>query len=75
MTDLPPGVAPMRNVTLKFDRETRDWLLKEAAERQLNFSEATRFWLRLAYKYRRAIYEAENAPVSFVRDRRATTPT
>lgn len=72
MTDLPPGVEPMKNICFKVDDDMRAWLKAEAAREGRNVSGALRYWLRLAYKYRHAIREAENAPATFVRVRGRT---
>jgi hypothetical protein len=60
----------LTNKTVKLRPLMIDWLRAEAARNHSTVSAEIRHWLELAYKYRRAITEAENAPVSFVKDRR-----
>ena len=72
MPDLPAGVECMKNTNVKLDEGLRSWLLTEAAREGRTLSGAVRTWLRLAYKYRHSITEAENAPATFVRVRGRT---
>ena len=58
----------MVNKTIKIRPLVLDWFRTEAARNQTNVSQEIRRWLELAYKYRDAIREAENATPRFVRE-------
>jgi hypothetical protein len=58
-----------RSCHIRLDGPLEAWLAAEGVKSGTRLSEQARRWLNMAYKYRHAIYEAENAPVRFVRDR------
>lgn len=60
----------MVNKSVKLRPKLIDWFREEAVRNHSTVSAEIRRWLELAYKYRKAIAEAENAPVRFVKDNR-----
>lgn len=58
----------MVNKSVKLRPAMIDWFRNEAASNQTTVSQEIRRWLELAYKYRKSIQDAENAPARFVRE-------
>lgn len=62
------GSNAMVNKTVKIRPRLLDWLREEAVRNHTNVSHEIRRQLELAYKYRKSINDAENAPVRFVKE-------
>lgn len=58
----------MVNKNVKLRPAMIDWFREEAVRNQTTVSQEIRRWLELAYKYRKSIQDAENAPARFVRE-------
>lgn len=58
----------MVNKNIKLRPKMIDWFRAEAVRNQTTVSHEIRRWLELAYKYRKSIQDAENAPARFVRE-------